>query len=92
MKLMLTAFVKKLVTNEAPYKQNSRTAPQFLITDARDFEKEKSRLIAYIGKTQQLGGAHFDGKLSNSFGKLNTVEWNNMFYKHLNHHLSQFGV
>ncbi len=92
LKLMLNAFVKKLVVGETPYKHNSRTAPAFLITDARDFEQEKKRLIDYINKTQGLGGGHFDGKTSLSFGALNTTEWNNMFYKHLDHHLSQFGV
>ncbi|MCJ8164098.1 hypothetical protein MKJ04_04535 [Pontibacter sp. E15-1] len=29
---------------------------------------------------------------SHSFGRLSSQEWNNMFYKHLDHHLSQFGV
>ena len=48
--------------------------------------------IAYITKTQQLGDAHFDGKESLSFGTLSKSEWNTMFYKHLDHHLSQFGV
>ena len=33
-----------------------------------------------------------DGKESFSFGKLKAQEWNNMFAKHLNHHLEQFGV
>jgi len=91
-KLIMKAFVKGLVTNEKPYKQNSRTAPQFLITDQREFEKEKQRLIDHIIKTQQLGELHFNGKESHSFGPLNTIEWNNMFYKHLDHHLRQFGV
>ena len=43
-----------------------------------------------ITKTQQLGENYFEGKESNSFGKLTASEWNNMFYKHLDHHLSQF--
>ena len=43
-------------------------------------------------KTQELGRSHFDGKESLSFGPINAQEWNNLFYKHLNHHLSQFGV
>jgi hypothetical protein len=34
----------------------------------------------------------FDGKESHSFGPLNKTEWNNMFYKHADHHLTQFGV
>lgn len=92
MGLILKMFVKKTVTNEVPYKHNSQTAPQFIIKETKNFDAEKARLIAFINKTQQLGENHFDGKESNSFGNLNKTEWNNMFYKHLDHHLRQFGV
>ncbi len=91
-RLMLKLFVKNAVVNEKPYPKSSRTAPQFLITDEREFETEKKRLINYINITQQLGGSHFEGKASHSFGPLKTTEWNNMFAKHLDHHLTQFGV
>lgn len=91
-KLILKAFVKKLVTTEMPYKQNSPTAPSFLIKEDKDFETEKKRLIDHIYKTQQLGEAHFDGKKSHSFGNLNKDQWNAMFYKHLDHHLRQFNA
>lgn len=92
MKFILKNLVKTKVVNEEPYKQNSRTAPQFIIKDDKNFEQEKTRLIDHISKTQQLGEAHFDGKESHSFGPLTKAEWNNMFYKHLDHHLKQFGV
>ena len=70
----------------------SGTAPAFLITDARDFKVEKARLIEYIQKVEKLGANYFEYKESVSLGKLNSFEWNNLFYKHLDHHLSQFGV
>ena len=92
MKFILKTFVKKVVTNEVPYKHNSSTAPQFIIKETKDFEVEKKRLTDFIIKTQQLGENYFDGKESHSFGTLNKTEWSNMFYKHLNHHLTQFGV
>jgi hypothetical protein len=92
MRLILQAFIKNTVTSETPYKRNSQTAPVFKIADQRNFEEEKNRLIKYVRKTQELGEQHFDGKESHSFGKLNKTEWNNMFYKHLDHHLNQFGV
>lgn len=92
MGFMLRTFVKDTVVSEKPYKRNSRTAPAFLITDERDFEKEKKRLVDYMFKTQTFGEAHFENKESHSFGKLSITEWNNMFYKHLDHHLTQFGV
>jgi hypothetical protein len=39
-----------------------------------------------------MGADAFEGKESNSFGKLTASEWNIMMYKHLDHHLTQFGV
>lgn len=92
MKIILKLFVKNMVVSEKPYKKNLKTAPQFLIVDERDFQKEKERLVAYIKKTEELGAAHFDGRKNLSFGKMTKQEWNNMFYKHLDHHLQQFGV
>lgn len=92
MKLILKWFVKDTVVNDKPYKTNSQTAPVFIITGSKNFEIEKLKLIENIIKTQQLGSEYFDGKKSASFGKLNKYEWNNLFYKHLNHHLKQFGV
>ena len=92
MKALLKLFVKNNVVNETPYKKNGSTGPDFIISDERDFEKEKQRLIGYIRKTQELGGNYFEGKESHSFGKLTQEEWNNMFQKHLDHHLKQFGV
>jgi hypothetical protein len=92
LRFVLKNFIKSKVVGEEPYKQGGPTAPQFLITNERDFEKEKMRLINYINQVQQMGEAVFEGKESHSFGVLNKTEWNNMMYKHLNHHLNQFGV
>lgn len=92
MKFMLKNFVKKIVTSQKPYKQNERTAPAFVISNERDFEREKELLIANINKAQQLGTTYFEGKENFSFGKMTAEEWNTMYYKHLDHHLRQFGV
>lgn len=91
-KFLLKMFVKNTVVSEKPYKKSLQTAPVFLTTDKRQFDTEKQRLIEYINKTQQLGESYFEGKESNSFGALTSREWNNMFSKHLDHHLTQFGV
>lgn len=91
-RFLLKLFVKNAVVSEKPYKKSLRTAPAFLIADKRNFETERDRLIGYITKTQELGPAFFKGKKSLSFDELTVTEWNNLFSKHLNHHLSQFGV
>lgn len=91
-KFFIKLFAKKAVVGPKPYPKNGRTAPQFIVTDKRDFVKEKGRMIDYLRKTQELGADHFEGKESNSFGPLTSQEWNVMFSKHLGRHLTQFGV
>lgn len=89
---LLKLLIKNQVAGEKPYPKNGRTAPEFIISDKRDFEVEKAKLIAYMQQTQQHGEAMFDGKESVSLGKLTAKEWNTTFSKHLDHHLRQFGV
>ena len=91
-KFMIKLFAKNVVVGPKPYKKNSRTAPMFIISDKREFDTEKQRLIDHLQKTQQLGEAHFNGNESHAFGALTSKEWNTLFSKHLDHHLRQFGV
>ncbi len=91
-RLLLKVFVKGPVVGPKPYKKNTPTAPAFRITEPRDFEREKQRLIEYIQRVLKDGESFFDGKESLSFGKLSKEQWNTLFYKHLDHHLQQFGV
>jgi hypothetical protein len=92
MRFLLKNFVKKGVVNEVPYKKNLPTAPAFRIKNAKNFGEEKARLIDFLNQTKALGTAHFEGKDSLSFGPMTATDWNNQFYKHLDHHLGQFGV
>jgi Protein of unknown function (DUF1569) len=92
MRFFLKLFVKQIVTGEKPYTRNMRTAPVFLVSNQQDFELQQKRLLTFITKTQEAGAAFFEGKENPGFGTLTATEWNNLFYKHLNHHLAQFGA
>ncbi len=91
-KLMLKLFVKNIVVGEKPYPKNSRTSPDFIVADERDFEKEKALFIANLKETEARGAAFYEGKESYAFGKLTANQWSIQFYKHLDHHFTQFGV
>ncbi|MFK8009926.1 MAG: DUF1569 domain-containing protein [Saprospiraceae bacterium] len=91
-KFFIKLLAKNQVVGPKPYPKNGRTAPEFVIAEERDFEKEKKRLIENIQKVYDLGATHFDGKESHSFGPLTEQEWNTLFSKHLEHHLTQFNV
>ena len=91
-KFFIKVFAKDMVVGEKPYKRSIPTAPEMRIQDDKDFLQEKKRLLNYLQKTQELGESHFDNLESHSFGRLTKKEWSNLFYKHLDHHLQQFGV
>lgn len=91
-KFLLKLLVKKSVVGPKPYPKNSRTAPAFIISEKRNFAEEKKKLIDYINKVEALGKQKMEGKDSHSFGPLTSDEWNVLFGKHIEHHLTQFGV
>lgn len=92
MRFLLKAFVKAGVVNEVPYKKNLPTSPAFRIKNEKNFEEEKARLIAFVEQTLAAGESAFEGKESPSFGPMTAKEWDNLLCKHLDHHLTQFGV
>ncbi|MGV3710033.1 MAG: DUF1569 domain-containing protein [Gemmatimonas sp.] len=92
MRLILRTFVKNAVVGPKPYPRSTPTAPAFRMTGMKDFAAEKARLVAYMQRVARDGKAAFEGRESHSFGPLTASEWNVLFYKHLDHHLTQFGV
>jgi hypothetical protein len=92
MKWIVKTFFKSSMVNEVPYKKNLPTPPAFIIKEEKNFEWEKQRLKHYVRKIQVMGPAAIEGKEQSSIGKLTSQEWNNLLYKHLDHHLKQFGV
>ena len=91
-RFFIRIFAKPTVVGPKPYGKNSRTAPEFVIKDRRDFNAEREKLINYLRQTAELGAEAFDGRESHAMGKLSVQEWNTLFAKHLDHHLTQFGV
>jgi ribosomal protein S8 len=91
-RFILKNMVKKGFVNLNPLKKNSSTAPEMLIKTPKNFEEEKSKIIANIQKVSNVGEVFFDGKDHPGFGIMTGQEWNNFYFKHLDHHLTQFGV
>ena len=88
---LLGWMIKSKLYNETPWKQGLPTAPNFNIKDERNFEKEKSSLLELLNKfhnePQEVGKYPHP-----FFGKFTTEQWGKSMWKHLDHHLRQFGV
>lgn len=92
LRFILKNLVKGNVVGEKPYKKNDSTPPQMLIKTAKNFGEEKQRIVNYLQNCVTVGEQYFEGLDHPAFGKMTKIEWSNLLYKHLNHHLTQFGV
>lgn len=90
MKLAFKLF-KHTLYNDKPWGKGLRTAPEFIVKDQRDFETEKTRLLQLADEFHEKGVA-YPWPVHPAFGKLSPEQWGKMQYKHLDHHLRQFGV
>ena len=81
-------FIKKIVLGTKPYKRGVTTHAQYRMTSKKDFEKEKERLMLEIKKFHEST----EDVVHPLFGKMTRDERGWASYKHLDHHLTQFGV
>jgi hypothetical protein len=89
---MLGWMVKPKMYGEGLWKKNLPTAPNFLIKDQRNFETEKKELSDLITAFYTKGTGNV-GKFPHPFfGAFTQEQWGKSMYKHLDHHLVQFGV
>jgi hypothetical protein len=90
---LLGRLVKPMVfRNEDPLRRNSPTAKSLIVADEREFGKERERLSGLIDKFVAGGAAGCTKNPHGFFGKMTPEEWAILTYKHLDHHLRQFGV
>lgn len=92
MGMLFGKLAKKSVVSPQPFKQGLPTAPGFVIKDDKDFEKEKARLIALLTRLSESDPQAIAKNPHSFFGKMTAEEWNMLNYKHIDHHLRQFGV
>ncbi len=90
--LLFGGIARKQLTGTKPFGKNLPTDKNFLVTGNPDFEKEKTKLIELVNKFYVSGPVGITKNAHPFFGKLNIQEWDTLLYKHLDHHLRQFGV
>ena len=89
MKLILPLFKKNLY-DEKPWKQGLPTDQSFIMTgQSRDFDKEKNQLLDKINRFTE---SNMINEKHPVFGKLTKDQWSKATWKHIDHHLKQFGV
>jgi hypothetical protein len=84
-------IIKPIVLgNDSPMRRNSPT--MIAVEDDRNLDVERERLLSLVERFVAAGPEVCTTHPHSFFGRLTPMEWAILAYKHLDHHLRQFGV
>jgi hypothetical protein len=88
---LINLLFKRSMYNDKLWKKNMPTLKAFRENEPRDLNQERLQLVELL---DELGSQRDreDWQDHPAFGKFNKEQWGKMQYKHLDHHLRQFGV
>ena len=90
-KLLGWVFRKQFL-GEKPFAKNSPTGPDFVVRDEPALEAGREKVKSLIREVATVGEKGCDGRVHAFFGALTGAEWGVVTYKHVDHHLRQFGA
>ena len=89
-KLIFTAF-KPTMYNDKPWRHHLPTAKDYVVVEQHNFDAEKEQLQKVLEQFCDLKN-NTNWPKHPFFGSFTTAQWGKLQYKHLDHHLTQFGV
>ena len=85
-------MAKNAMMKEDEFKKNLPTVAAFKANETPEFDSEWRLLVSLIKKFGEKGPEVIADKKHPFFGELTEKEWGVLNYKHLDHHLRQFGA
>lgn len=89
---IIAPFLKSTVLGEQPFRKNSPTDKSYLFPADVNFEDGKTKTIASVKKFFEGGPSKCTTHPHPFFGRFTPEQWAIFEWKHLDHHLRQFGV
>ena len=89
---LLGKMLKKKVFYGGDMGKNSPTAKEFIITEQPDFETVKNEMVANFKRFADEGTSCIKTLNHPFWGKMTYEDWDALMWKHIDHHLRQFGV
>lgn len=84
-------IAKRSLLGDSPMRRNMPTEKSLLMQVERDFATEQRRLVDWAERFSAGGPEGCTKEPHCFFGPMTPMEWATVGYKHLDHHLRQFG-
>jgi Protein of unknown function (DUF1569) len=85
-------MAKKSILGDGPIRRNMPTEKSLIMQGEKDFATEQQRLVDWVERFSAGGPEQCTRHPHCFFGRMSPLEWATLGYKHLDHHLRQFGV
>lgn len=79
-----------IIDSPIPWPKGSPTDPEYLKGDPHEFAADKARVRGYIERFAKGSNQKFGP--SPGLGYLTPDQWSRLHFRHMNHHLRQFGL
>jgi hypothetical protein len=81
--------LKHLFLYVLPFPKSVPTSPELLSSSPQEFESDRQRVIEFMNRLAAVTSG--SGPEHPFFGPLTNEEWNALQWKHIDHHMKQFG-
>lgn len=85
-------MAKRKLMSDGEFKKNLPTDSSFMVKDDRNFLEEKERLQVLVQRFPSINADSLVTREHPFFGRMTREEWGILSYRHLDHHLKQFGA
>lgn len=89
---IIAPFIRASVLGEKPFQKNSPTDKSYKFPADVDFAAQKAKLKTSLQEFLEGGEAKCTRYPHPFFGRFSPAEWAVFQWKHIDHHLRQFGV
>jgi len=91
-KKFIFSLMKPVMYNDKPWKKNIPTGKEFIFNEAGINSKEEKEKLLQLVQDFHIRNDQTEWPPHPIFGSFTPEQWGKMQYKHLDHHLTQFGV
>ena len=84
--------LKANIKDDQPLKKNGATHPELIIKTNGDIEQQKKEWLSLLRDYPNINEEVYQSFIHPFFGKMKQEEVSRFAYKHIDHHLRQFGV
>ncbi len=91
-RLLNRTYLRWRVVSDRPFREDAPGPSAPVAADPATLNAGRNHLMMLIRAAHGMEARHMEGRLHPLHGRLSARQWSALYWKHLDHHLRQYGV